>query len=391
MMRYRHVLVMALVVVAAAGAGARQQAPPAVSGADVQAAIDKLGSFDFPVRTEASRVVRRASSDVAVPLLARAARAHADEYVRYRALTLLSGFGGPTTATVMQELKSDRNDRLRTVAFAWFEHQPTPAALPSLIEALQKERSEFVRPALTRSIAAHTGDPRVREALLPLVSRGDDYFRGAVIEALGDYDGKFALAEITAVAKLDGPLQDDAIAALAKLGDKATIPMLLELQKTAPREVQPTIAASLCLLGTGCPVAEEYLKKTLAFAATTDGYSSLLRGVVHAYDLLAVRGRPAALGALFDAGVPAREAARGPLALGVGHVALRQPATIITALEPRTDLAAAIELLRDAFDMLNEDFEEERFFVEVRRVFWASPAGSARRAIAEALMSKLEF
>src|SRR5262245_74920 len=141
MMRYRHVLVIALVLVAAAGAGARQQAPPAVSAAEIQAAIDKLGSFDFPVRTEASRLVRRASGEVAVPLLARAARAHTDEYVRYRALTLLSGFGGPTTATVMQELKSDRNDRLRTVAFAWFEHQPTPAVLPSLIEALQKERS----------------------------------------------------------------------------------------------------------------------------------------------------------------------------------------------------------------------------------------------------------
>jgi hypothetical protein len=248
-----------------------------------------------------------------------------------------------------------------------------------------------VRPALTRSIAAHTGDPRVREALQPLVLRGDDYFRGAVIEALGDYDGKFALADITSVAKLDGPLQDDAIAALAKLGDKSTIPALLELQKTAPREVQPTIAASLCLLGTGCPVAEDYLKKTLAFAATTEGYASLLRGAVHAYGLLAVRGRPTALAALFDAGVSAREAARGPLALGVGQVALRQPTTIIAALESRADLAGAIELLRDAFDMLNEDYEEERFFVEVRKMYWASPTGSARRTIAEALMDKLEF
>ena len=391
MMGYRPAIVMMAVVVATLGASASQQAPPTASSADVQAAIDKLGSFDFPVRTDASRIVRRASGDVAVPLLAKAARAHADEYVRYRALTLLSGFGGPTTATVMQELKGDRNDRLRTVAFAWFEHQPTPAVLPSLIEALQKERSEFVRPALTRSIAAHVGDPRVREAMLPLVSRGDDYFRGAVIEALGDYDGKFALADITAVAKLEGPLQDDAISALGKLGEKASIPVLLELQKTASREVQPTIAAALCLLGTGCPIAEDYLKKTLAFAATTDGYAVLLRGAVHAYSLLAVRGRSSALSALFDAGVTAREEARGPIALGVGLVALRQPASIIAALESRKDRDGAIELLRDAFDMLNEDFEEERFFVEIRKTYWASAAGSPRRAIAEALMDKLEF
>ena len=34
--------------------------------------------------------------------------------------------------------------------------------------------------------------------------------------------------------------------------------------------------------------------------------------------------------------------------------------------------SAAVELLREAFDMLEEDFEEERFFVAVRRAYWAS-------------------
>jgi len=375
----------------AAAPSAQIQPAAPVTAAQVQAAIDKLGSFDFPVRTEASRVIRRATAEVAVPPLAKAARTHTDEYVRYRALTILSGFGGPTASAVMQEVRSDRNDRLRTVAFAWYEYSPNPDELGPLLDALQKERSEFVRPALTRAIAAHGTDPRARTVLTPLVARGDDYFRSAVIDALGDYDGKYAIQEIATVAKLDGPLQDDAISAIGRLGDTSMLPMLSSLQKTLPQERQPTLYAALCLLGNGCPAAEAYLNKTLTFAATNDGYAPLLRGAVHAQGLLALHGHPAALNAIFDAGVNARETARGPIALGVGLVALRQPTLMLTTLEGRKDRDAAMELLRDAFDMLNEDFEEERFFVEVRKAYWAAAAGSTRRTVADALIQKLEF
>ena len=46
----------------------------------------------------------------------------------------------------------------------------------------------------------------------------------------------------------------------------------------------------------------------------------------------------------------------------------------------------------DAFDVLNaEDYELERFFVEVRHVYWAAPENSPRRALAQALIDKLEF
>ena len=92
---------LALTVLLAAAPGAQIQPAAPVTAAQVQAAIDKLGSFDFPVRTEASRVIRRATAEVAVPPLAKAARTHTDEYVRYRALTILSGFGGPTASAVM--------------------------------------------------------------------------------------------------------------------------------------------------------------------------------------------------------------------------------------------------------------------------------------------------
>ena len=54
-------------------------------------------------------------------------------------------------------------------------------------------------------------------------------------------------------------------------------------------------------------------------------------------------------------------------------------------------LDPATELLREAFDMLEEDFEEERFFATVRRAFWQAPEGSGARRVAETLIRRLEF
>ncbi len=67
-----------LAVSLAASLALQNQAP---SASDLAAAIDQLGSLDsYDVRMEASRTVRRASADLAVPALTRAAREHADEY-----------------------------------------------------------------------------------------------------------------------------------------------------------------------------------------------------------------------------------------------------------------------------------------------------------------------
>jgi hypothetical protein len=64
----------------------------------------------------------------------------------------------------------------------------------------------------------------------------------------------------------------------------------------------------------------------------------------------------------------------------------------MTALGARTgDQDKAIELLRDAFDMLEEDFAEEMFYVAVRRAYWTAADGSAARRLAEAVLQKLEF
>jgi len=327
-----------------------------------------------------------------VPILAASARKHSDEYVRYRALTLLAGFGGPTAAAVMAELKADPNDRVRMVAFAWFEHNPDAEMLPALLDAFSRERSEFVRPALTRAIAAQWKDQRARDVLAPLVLRGDDFFRGPTIEALGEYAATFALTDIVSVAQREGPLQGDAITAIGRIGDPSQVNTLVALQKGAPPARQPTIAAALCLLGRACAETEEYLRQTVSFAAANRGYQPLLRDAAHALAMLALKDKDVSWKALLDAGVAAKDnELRAPVALAVGLVALRRPDLILSTLESRADTAPLLELLSDAFDMLSEDFEEERFYVFVRKAYWAAPADSPRRKIAEALMVKLEF
>lgn len=366
-------------------------APGAVPAEELSAAINRLGAFDFPTRLAASRVVRRTAAAQAVPALIAAAKAHADSYVRYRALVLLAGFGDPSTPDIMRSLMADPNDRLRAVAYAWFEHHPSPAVVPALIEALPREVSEFVRPSLTRALAAQQGDARAQTALLPLVTSGEDFFRGEVIVALGDYRVTAARDAILSVAKLDGSLQEDAVLALGKLGDTGVLDALAALQRTVPHERQPSIAAALCQLGVNCDTQHKYLSETLRYAADTAGYQLLLRSTAHALGALATRGDQAALTVLFDAGIPASDASRAPIALAIGEAAVRDPAAMLRFLGERKDQAAAIELLRDAFDMLEEDFEEELFYVDVRRAYWAAAEGSAARQVAEAVIQKLEF
>jgi HEAT repeat protein len=389
MRRAAGTLAVAMLCAALSAAHPSAQAP---SAAQIETAIGRLGSFEFDVRTEAARLLRRAPADAVVPALAAAARSHRDEYVRYRALVLLSGFGGPPAAAAMDALKTDRNDRLRTVAFSWYAHHPDPAVLPTMLAEAEKEHSEFVRPALTRALAALAGkDPRARAALRPLVMRGEDFFRGAVIDALGDYGGAYALPDIVEVAKLDGPLQDDAISAIGKLGDRSLVPVLGVIQTSAPPELQPTIAAALCLLGEKCAETDAYLVQVLRFGASAEGQQPLVRGAAHALGLLASRGRASALAVLLDRGVPAFDPVRSPLALAAGLVALRDPMLLLTELEKRPDRQGVVELLRDAFDMLAEDFEEERFYVQIRRAYWAAPDGSPRRDAARLLIELLEF
>jgi len=375
---------------ALAGPAARAQTPDPAT-VDLSTAITNLGSFDFATRTEAARAVRRTPADEAVPRLVEAVQSHPDGYVRYKALVLLSGFDRPQVAEVMRAAATDPNDRLRTVAFAWFEHSPDPTVVPTLLTAVETEGSEFVRPALTRALAAHGADPRVRAVLPPLVMRGEDFFRGAVIVALGDYDGTYALAEIAQVAELDGPLQDDAITTLGKIGGDREVAVLAGLQRTAPPDVQPTISAALCLLGRNCDRHVPFIEESLTYAAQSADNQPLVRGAAHALGMLATEGRAEALTRLLDVGIGADESVRAPIALTVGLVAFRNAPLLLDVIEARADRREALELLLDAFDMLSEDFEEERFYTFVREAYWNAPEGSERRTFAGQVLEVLEF
>ena len=388
------VLLVAVAVVTSGRVDFARQSPRQereVTPAQVKAAIDKLGTLDYAVRTDAARTVRRASAPVAVPALLQAVAEHADGYVRFRALVILSSFNDPRTHDAMAGVLGDPNDRLRTVAYNYFEHNADPAMVPRFLEALKREESEFVRPALTRALAAYGADPRVREAVTGLVVKGEDFFRSAVIEALGDYRAAYALGALTGVAKLDGPLQDDAALALGKIGDKRSLEVLAPLQRSAPRNSQPAIAAAICMLGVNCGSHEKYLTDTLRFAIANAGFQDLLRATASALAGVAVNGHEDAAAALFELGAPTRDPARAAIVLAIGTVALRNTPLLLKVLDAQADLAPAADLLRESFDMLEEDFEEERFYVAVRRAYWAAAEGSKARKVADALIQKLEF
>jgi hypothetical protein len=291
---------------------------------------------------------------------------------------------------------------LRTVAYSFFEHNPDRSMIPELLAALDKEQAEFVRPALVRSLARVAGpepsDKIVRkdglgvaQTLVREAGRGEDFFRSAVIEALGDYKVQSAFDTVNAIAKLDGPLQDDAALALGKIGDKRALETLVALQQSAPRVRQPSVAAAICLLGINCPAHEQYLIETLRFADQNPGYQDLLRGAAAGLGSLGMWGRMTAVDALFSVGIPSRDPTRAPVALALATIALRNTALTLPLLEKHQDRTEAIALLAEGFDMLQEDFEKERFFAFVRRTYWASPENAPTRDLMQTLISRLDF
>jgi HEAT repeat protein len=377
---------------AAGATRAQERGPTPLSAADLQAAIGKLGDLDYPTRMKAGRAIRRAPEAVAVPALLDAAREHADGYIRFKALILLTGFGDPRTVDAMEEALSSPNDRLREVAYGYFEHQPATRLTPRLLTALDKETGEFVRPSLVRALAAlASNDPQVRDVLIRDAMRGQDYFRGSVIEALGDYGIAAAMPRLLEIAKIEGPLQDDAVLALGKLGDKAALGPLAELQRSGSQALQPSVAAGICLLGQNCSSHMGFLQKTLGFAEDFPGYQDLIRSSAAGLGAIGAHGNSDAVTMLLDIGVPSEDPLRAPVALALGLVALRNPPVLLKVLESRKDRDQTVPLIAEGFDMLEEDLEEERFFALVRRSYWAAADRSPTRALCEYLITKLDF
>jgi HEAT repeat protein len=370
---------------------AQERGPVPASPKQIQDAISKLGDFDYATRMGAGRTLRRAPAAQAVPALLQAFNEHADGFIRFRALTLLTGFNDPRTVDAMEEAMSSPNDRLREVAYAYFEQNPRSSLAPKFVAALEKEQGEFVRPALVRALAAIHKEPGVAAVLIRDTRRGVDFFRSTVIEAIGDYKIAAALPAVIEVAKLEGPLQDDAATAIGKIGDKNALNVLAKLQQSAPKETQPAIAAAICVMGINCSSHIGYLEKTLTYAETYPGFQDLLRGAAAGLGNIALQGNAEALRILFDVGIPSQDPVRAPVTLALGLVALRNTPLMLKTLEGRADQPGAIGILAEAFDMLEEDLEEERFFVAVRRAYWAAPDNSSTRKLCEQLITKLDF
>jgi HEAT repeat protein len=381
---------MLAAVLIAAGLSAAGVQPAPVSEPDLRTAIDQLGDFDHGVRTRASSLVRRAPEALARTVLAAAVGTHEDGYVRFRALVLLVGFGGPEARAAVLEVLTDPNDRLRTVAYGYFEHNPDPAMTDRLLAAIETETSEFVRPALIRALSAHDADPAVRERLVADIDRGVDFFRGAVIEALGDRGATYALDPLMRLAGDAGPLQDDALLALARIGDRRALNVVASLQGR-DADLEPMVSAAAASLGSDREEHTRFITDSLRFAADAGDQQSVVRSAASGLGALASRGDVGALQVLFDVGVGAPDPARDAIALVLGTFAMRQPTAVISHLETRSDLDAAALVLRDGFDMLDEDLEEERFFMTARAAFWAAAEPSPARTVTEMLIGVLEF
>ena len=158
--------------------------------------------------------------------------------------------------------------------------------------------------------------------------------------------------------------------ALGNLGEKQAMATLANLQRTGRQGcLQPTVAAAICLVGVNCSFAHRLPGKDRRFADKNPGYQELVRPAAAGLGDIAVRGNADALALLFRYGIPSNDPIRAPLALAVGKVALRNTPLMLEVLQKQRIRPVAVSLLAESFDMLEEDLEEEQFFVTVRRGF----------------------
>ena len=351
--------------------------------ATAPAAIARLGDFDQPRRTAAARALRRMPADEAAGALVDAVAHAKDEYIRFRAFVLLTGFNHPRMADIVRTAMRDRNDRLREGAYTWLQRNPDPALTDTLLRAIETEQGEFVRPALVRAVAALDATEPVRTTLAREVERGLDIFRSAVISALGNRRAAYAVDAIAATAALDGPLQDDAVAALGKIGgDKALRALGSIVTRSAGLKLR--IATATCLAKGDCASQREQLLRELASPLASAAVSSLA--------LLVSGGDRAALAALTTAARTSTEV-REEAAMALASVALEDPRRTLDWLVslPASDRDTVVLVLHDAFEALEADLDEEAFYAVIRSTYWQASEGSDVRTIAAALIDRLEF
>ena len=132
-------------------------------------------------------------------------------------------------------------------------------------------------------------------------------------------------------------------------------------------------------------IASRYLQKVLGFAEDNLGYQELVRAAAYGLDAVAAKGSAEALQMLLGGRYPRRgPAARAARARGAPQSRCATHRSCSSVLSSTKDANGAIQLVAEGFDMLQEDLEEEQFFVAVRREYWSAPDGvadaQARRA-----------
>ena len=365
-------------------------AAPQSTAPDVKASIDRLGNFDYATRTVAARSIRRVPASEAVPALVQAVRTHPDQFVRYRALVLVTAFNDRGTPDLMRSLIRDRNDRVREVAYRWFAAYPEPAMALALLTSLQTEQAEFVRPALVAALAAIGNDPQVQRALVAEAGRGFDFFRIAVIEALGERRAAYAVETIAAAAKVDGPIQDDAVLALGRIGGARSTEALTSLTPAGP-EVAASLHAAQCLLGKDCAGR---IKALVDIATDPRASSQAARAAITALGAIAAKPEQSAMSELAGLARSSAPGVRDAAAVEFSTVAVRAPDAVLPWLDALGDEGArdsAFALLSDGFARLEDDFAKEQFFAAARAGYWKASEGSLARTRIAALIEKLEF
>jgi HEAT repeat protein len=381
----RLILVLVVVLAALVPAAAQESTSP-----DIKGYIDRLGNFDYATRMNAARAIRRIAAAQAVPLLTEAVRSHLDQFVRYRALVLITAFNDRRTPDLMKGLLRDRNDRVREVGFRWFAAHPEPAMSSALLALLQAEQGEFVRPALIAALAAIGNDVQVQRALVAEAGRGLDFFRIGVIEVLGAQRAAYAVDTIAAAAKLDGPIQDDAVLALGRIGGARALETLATVVPDGP-ELTASMHAAQCMLGNDCPGR---VKALVDVAGDAGARSQASRAAIAALGSIATKPDPSAMTALAGLAASPTPGVRDAAAVALSVVAVRVPDAMLEWLEALADEGArqsAYTLLRDGFERLEEDFAEEQFFAAARAAYWRGAEGSPTRTRLAALIETLQF
>lgn len=382
-LRLLSVTVFCVATIAATALAQEQRAP------DLDTSIRQLASFDYPVRTSAAQRLRRMPAETVTPALADVVRSHPDQFIRFRALVLLSGFSYSRMPQFIRGLLTDRNDRVREIAYAWLAAHPDRTLAPVLLATLQTEGAEFVRPALIRALAAVSTEPEVQRALLAETGRGLDFFRSAAIAALGTKGASYALDAVAAIAKIEGPLQDDAVMALGRIGDPRASAVLASIDRPSA-EVAAAIRAARCLLGDDCAA---HIKALSAMIGERDATVPTIRAGAEALATIASIGNEAAASTLISSAQANETPAWRQVALALAGVALRNPDGFIVWLAGLSEgqQSAAAALLQDGFASLENDYAEEQFFAAVRGAYWKATEGAAFRVFLATLTQKLEF